>query len=77
MNKNKKGELKNNKLVLLTYYLKLFFILNHNIKLFYQTYLIYLSTWIKLLRLYLFIHFIEKPKIFSFFFIKLKIIYWY
>ena len=44
MNKNKKGELKNNKLVLLTYYLKLFFILNHNIKLFYQTYLIYLST---------------------------------
>ena len=32
----------NNKLVIFTYYLKLFFILSYTIKLFYQTYLIYL-----------------------------------
>ena len=31
-----------NKLIVFTYYLKLFFILSHIIKLFYQTYLIYL-----------------------------------
>ena len=34
----------NNKLIVFTYYLKLSFILNHIIKLFYQTYLIYLMT---------------------------------
>ena len=46
-NKNKKVkwrcELKN-KLINFTYYLKLFFILSYTIKLFYQTYLIYLIT---------------------------------
>ena len=31
-----------NKLIIFIYYLKLFFTLNHIIKLFYQTYLIYL-----------------------------------
>ena len=33
-----------NKLIGFTYYLKLFFALNHTIKLFYQIYLIYLMT---------------------------------
>ena len=33
-----------NKLIVFTYYLKLFFTLNHIIKLFYQIYLIYLMT---------------------------------
>ena len=33
-----------NKLIVFTYYLKLFFTLCHAIKLFYQTYLIYLMT---------------------------------
>ena len=33
-----------NKLIVFTYYLKLFFSLSHNVKLFYQTYLIYLMT---------------------------------
>ena len=46
-NKNKKIKLRygfKNKLIGFTYYLKLFFILNFTIKLFYQTYLIYLIT---------------------------------
>ena len=38
-----------NKLIIFTYYLKLFFTLNHTIKLLYQIYLIYLITSIKLL----------------------------
>ena len=38
-----------NKLIVFTYYLKLFLILSHIIKLFYQTYLIYLITEINLL----------------------------
>ena len=33
-----------NKLIVFTYYLKLFFSLNHTIKLFYHIYLIYLMT---------------------------------
>ena len=33
-----------NKLIIFTYYSKLFFTLSHIIKLFYQTYLIYLIT---------------------------------
>ena len=33
-----------NKLIIFNYYLKLFFILSHIIKLFYQIYLIYLIT---------------------------------
>ena len=33
-----------NKLIVFTYYLKLFFTLIHTIKLFYQTYLVYLLT---------------------------------
>ena len=33
-----------NELIIFTYYLKLFFTLNDTIKLFYQTYLIYLMT---------------------------------
>ena len=33
-----------NKLIIFTYYLKLFFILSHTIKLFYQIHLIYLIT---------------------------------
>ena len=38
-----------NKLIVFTYHLKLFFTLNHTIKLFYQIDLIYLITSIKLL----------------------------
>ena len=45
MNKNIKWIYRfKDKLILFIYYLKLFFTLNHNTKLFYQTYLIYLIT---------------------------------